>query len=206
VSHRNSAAPLLTYELVHRFKAVIYLFDGRSDCATGLKCGAGNELLTGTVGSSRREAIPQSARPSLPEWTLHRSEFGSPVVIESGTKEGWPRSEKWPWGVSSGRSFRAFAGQDEHPEAASDYFGANCERTESYSNSRKRMEGKPYRAITGKATRPRLHLTRIPLPDPRRRSSLYDHSREFCRCNDETCCECWPPERYCNSRRGKCLP
>jgi hypothetical protein len=71
------------------------------------------------VAQSDRPSMPQSAPPSSPEWTLRRSEFGTPVVIESGTKEGWSRSQKWPWGIYSGRGFRALSVQDEHPEAAS---------------------------------------------------------------------------------------
>src|SRR5439155_16293154 len=62
---------------------------------------------------------PNPTQSPLPHWTLHRSEFGKPVIVESGRKESWSRPQKWPWGVYYGRGFRAFEVHDEHPEAAS---------------------------------------------------------------------------------------
>jgi uncharacterized protein len=72
-----------------------------------------------SVAQSDGSLSPQSARSPSPHWTLHRSEFGRPVIIDSGRKEGWSRPQKWPWGNFYARGFRAFEVQDEHPESAS---------------------------------------------------------------------------------------
>jgi uncharacterized protein len=61
----------------------------------------------------------QPAQQPSPAWTLYRSEFGRPTVIESGRKEGWSKPQNWPWGSYYNRSFRSFEIQDDHPEAAS---------------------------------------------------------------------------------------
>jgi predicted acyl esterase len=78
----------------------------------------------GPVAQSDWPSSPQSASPNTPAWTLHRSEFGTPVTIESGRREGWSRPQKWPWGTYYGRGFRKFEVQDDHPELAS-YVGNN---------------------------------------------------------------------------------
>jgi len=70
------------------------------------------------VAKSDRPSSPQSAPPSTPDWTLHRSEFGAPVIIESGRKEGWSKPQKWPWGLYQGRGYRSIEVQDDHPELA----------------------------------------------------------------------------------------
>jgi hypothetical protein len=76
------------------------------------------------VTISDRPSTPQSHLPFSPPWTLQRSEFGKPIVIEFGKREGLSKPQQWPWGVYSGRSHRVFELSDEHPEAA-EYRGDN---------------------------------------------------------------------------------
>jgi hypothetical protein len=78
----------------------------------------------GSVKESDRPPVPQSVAPASPAWTLQRSEFGRPVVIEFGSKQGWSRPQVWPWGVYSGNTHRVFELRDDHPELAS-YTGGN---------------------------------------------------------------------------------
>jgi hypothetical protein len=85
---------------------------------------------TGPLPPPHFDPALQSGRPTSPEsapsahWTLHRSEFGKSVVIESGRREGWSRPQKWPWGTYYGHGFRKFEVHDDHPELAS-YIGNN---------------------------------------------------------------------------------
>jgi len=74
-----------------------------------------------SVLQSGHPTSPQSA-PS-PHWTLHRSEFGKPTMIEQG-RGRWSNAQVWPWGHYSERSHRAMEVQDDHPDAAS-FRGSN---------------------------------------------------------------------------------
>jgi uncharacterized protein len=72
-----------------------------------------------SVKESDRPPSPQSVQPSSSPWTLQRSEFGAPVVIEFGRKQGWSRPQVWPWGLYSGNTHRVFEERDDRPDLAS---------------------------------------------------------------------------------------
>ena len=69
-----------------------------------------------SVADSNRPESSQ-ARPSS-AWTLRRSEFGIPTMLEQGRGQ-WSKPEVWPWGMYSGLSYRKIDVQDDHPELAS---------------------------------------------------------------------------------------
>lgn len=70
-----------------------------------------------SVAGQDRPASPQS-RPPSSSWTLRRSEFGTPTVIEQGRGQ-WSKPEVWPWGMYSGLNYKKIDVQDDHPELVS---------------------------------------------------------------------------------------
>ncbi len=71
------------------------------------------------VAPADRPTSPQDSARTSPKWTLHRSEFGRPTIVDAGSGQ-WPEKPlSFPWALYSNRQHRAYEVQDEHPELAS---------------------------------------------------------------------------------------